>query len=140
MRLCADLSHYLVDREFWYPVSPQNHALIRRILERSDSFQGRVASREQIQVQISFPQHRKWFDLFAGWWEEGFRLWRARAPEGARLNFVCELGPPEYAMTGPDGLELSDRWQEALMIRQRVEAIWARLEAEADVQAKPGKR
>src|SRR5437588_334729 len=54
MRLCADLSHYLVDREFWYPIAPENHALIRRILERADSFQGRVSSREQIQVQISF--------------------------------------------------------------------------------------
>ncbi|HTZ81083.1 MAG TPA: hypothetical protein VMC10_24435, partial [Stellaceae bacterium] len=45
LRLCADLSHFLVDREFWYPISEENHALIRRILERSDSFQGRVASR-----------------------------------------------------------------------------------------------
>lgn len=131
IRLCADLSHFLVDREFWYPVSAENHALVRRILERSDSFQGRVASREQIQVQISFPQHKKWFDVFAGWWEEGFRLWRARTPEGAVLNFACELGPPEYAITGPDGYELSDRWEEALMIRRRVEEIWKRLEAKS---------
>jgi hypothetical protein len=130
MRLCADLSHYLLDREFWYPISAENHGLIRRILERSDSFQGRVASREQIQVQISFPQHAKWFDLFAGWWEDGFRLWRARARPDATLLFLCELGPKEYAITGPDGYELSDRWDEAMMIRRRVEAIWARLEAE----------
>ncbi len=123
LRLCADLSHYLVDREFWYPISSENHALIRRVLERSDSFQGRVSSREQIQVQISFPQHQKWFDLYAGWWEEGFRLWLGRAKADARLRFLCELGPPEYAITGPDGYELSDRWEEALMIRQRVEAI-----------------
>lgn len=128
MRLCADLSHFLVDREFSYPVSAENHGLIHRILERSDSFQGRVASREQIQVQISFPQHAKWFDLFAGWWEDGFRLWRARARAADTLVFLCELGPKEYAITGPDGLEMSDRWEEALMIRRRVEAIWARLD------------
>jgi hypothetical protein len=131
LRLCADLSHYLLDREFWYPIAPENHALIRRILERADSFQGRVSSREQIQVQISFPQHQKWFDLFAGWWEEGFRLWRGRAGAGDTLRFLCELGPPEYAITGADGYELSDRWEEALIIRRRVEAIWQRLAAAA---------
>ncbi len=130
LRLCADLSHFLLDREFWYPISAENHALIDRVLARSHSFQGRVGSREQIQVQISFPQHQKWFDLFAGWWEAGFRHWRAKATPGAVLNFCCELGPMEYAITGADGLELSDRWEEALLIRKRVEAIWKKLEVE----------
>ena len=128
MDLCGDLSHYLLDREFWYPVSEEDNALISRILARSKSFQGRVASREQIQVQISFPQHQKWFDLFASWWKEGFSLWRAQAADDDVLNFLCELGPPEYAITGPDGYELSDRWEEALMIRRRVEDIWASLD------------
>ena len=130
------LSHYLVDREFRYPLSAHDQGLIRRILERSDAFQGRVASREQIQVQIAFPQHQKWFDLFLGWWEEGFRLWRARAAADAVLNFQCELGPPrDYAITGPDGCEMSDRWTEALIIRDRVQALWQRLETEGG--AKP---
>jgi hypothetical protein len=131
MRLCADLSHFLVDREFPYPVSEENDALIRRILARSDSFQGRVASREQVQVQIGFPQHQKWLELFLGWWGEGFRSWRKRATADAALNFLCELGPREYAMTGADGYELSDRWEEALQIRRLVQEIWRRLEAEA---------
>ncbi len=130
MRLCADLSHYLIDREFWYPITPEDRALIHRILERSDSFQGRVASREQIQLQVDFPQHQKWFDLFADWWEEGISMWRARSEDDAVLNFLCELGPPEYAMTDAQGYELSDRWQDALVIRKRVEAIWQKLEAE----------
>jgi hypothetical protein len=129
MRLCADLSHCLVDREFWYPVAPENHALIRRVLERSWAFQGRVASREQVQVQISFPQHQKWFDVFLNWWEEGLRSWRSRAQPDAVVNFLCELGPPEYAITGPDGYELSDRWAEALIIRRRVQEIWQYLMA-----------
>ena len=43
MRLCADLSHYVVDREFWYPLSQHDMGLISRVLARSDSFQGRVA-------------------------------------------------------------------------------------------------
>ena len=130
MRLTADLSHFLVDREFPYPVSAENHRLIRRILERSDSFQGRVASREQVQIQIDFPQHRKWLELFLLWWEDGFRLWRQRAASDARLNFLCELGPREYAITGPDGYELSERWQEALQLRDHARAIWERIVAE----------
>ena len=31
-------------------------------------------------------------------------------------------------MTGPDGKELSNRWEEALVIKGWVEDIWARLE------------
>jgi hypothetical protein len=128
LTLCADLSHMLVDREFWYPISSENQAFIHRLLERSACFQGRVASREQIQVQLSFPQHKKWFDVFADWWEEGFRHWRQRSDADAALNFLCELGPAEYAMTGADGFELSDRWEETLTMRRRVESIWANLE------------
>ena len=129
VRLCADLSHFVVDREFWFPMSEFDLGLISRILERSDSFQGRIATREQIQVSINFPQHQKWYDQFAAWWEEGFRGWRARNPDGV-CNFLCELGPPEYAITGPDGREISNRWEEALQIRERVRDIWNRLEQE----------
>ena len=131
MVLAADLSHFIVDREFVYPISEENHELIRRILRRSNSFQGRVASREQVQIQINFPQHKKWLDLFLFWWEEGFRMWRKRAAPDATLNFLCELGPREYAITGPDGYELSDRWEEALQIRDHARAIWQKLEAES---------
>jgi hypothetical protein len=130
MRLTADLSHYLVGREFRYPVSDENHALIHRILERTDAFHGRVASREQVQVSIGFPQNRKWLDVFLGWWEEGFRLWRAGADADATCIFVVELGPgPDYAITGADGLELSDRFAEALEMRDLVRARWDRVVA-----------
>ena len=124
MRMCADLSHYVVDREFWYPLSDRDMGLISRILERSDSFQGRVASRQQIQLQIDFPQNQKWVELFKGWWAEGFASWQSRNATGDCV-FLCELGPPEYAMTGPDGKEMSSRWDEALQIKAWVEEIWA---------------
>jgi hypothetical protein len=122
MRMCADLSHYVVDREFWFPMSDRDMGLISRILQRSDSFQGRVASRQQIQLQLDFVQHQKWVELFKGWWREGLEDWRKRN-EGDCI-FLCELGPPEYAMTGPDGREMSNRWQEALQIKSWVHQIW----------------
>ena len=124
MLVCADLSHYVVGREFGWPISPLVQSQVESILDRSHSFQGRVASREQIQLQISFDHHQQWFDLFADWWAYGFKSWKARNDDDASLNFLCELGPKEYAMTGADGMELSDRWQEALMIKSRVEEIW----------------
>jgi hypothetical protein len=132
MKLTADLSHFLVGREFAYPVKEDEHAKIRRILQRSWGFHGRVATREQVQVQISFPHQQLWLELFLGWWEEGFRIARARElPDDATLTFTPELGPPEwYAMTGPDGREMSDRWEEALMLGRLVRERWARLEVE----------
>ncbi len=123
MRICADLSHYVVDREFWFPMSDHDMGLISRVLQRSDSFQGRVASRQQIQLQLDFPQHQKWVDLFRGWWREGMADWRARNATGDCI-FVCELGPPEYAMTDAQGREMSDRWAEAQVIKGWVQDIW----------------
>ena len=124
MQLCADLSHFVVGREFKWPITDQVQTQVESVLDRSIAFQGRIASREQIQLQISFDHHSEWFDQFADWWAYGFRSWRMRNPEAAILNFLCELGPREYAMTGADGEELSDRWQEALIIRDRVRQIW----------------
>lgn len=130
MRLAADLSHYIVDREFKLPLAPWEQALLSRCLARSDSFQGRVASRQQIQLQIDFPQHAKWVTLFQGLWKEGLADWRARNAAG-EVVFLCELGPPEYAITGPDGRELSDRWTEALKIKTMAETIWQELGGDA---------
>lgn len=124
MRLSADLSHFVVDREMPMPVPDWMAAHMTRILERSDSLQGRVATRNQVQVPIAWPQHKVWLDQFLAWWEEGMRLWRARSRPGDAMIFLNELGPANYAMTGPDGLEFSDRWEEALELRRLVEARW----------------
>jgi hypothetical protein len=130
MRLCADLSHFVVDREFRVPIPERDEGYIQRVLDRSDCFQGRIASREQIQIQIEFPQHQEWVAIFKGWWKKGMRQWRKRNANDATLVFLCELGPPPYAITDCKRLELSDRWQEALKIRQWVQEIWTSLEAE----------
>ncbi|MFM7567624.1 MAG: sugar phosphate isomerase/epimerase family protein, partial [Betaproteobacteria bacterium] len=137
LRFTADLSHYLVGREFAWPVDEHNHALIHRILDNTWGFHGRVASREQVQIQTSFAHHRPWVDLFMSWWEYGFQSWRQRAGPDATLTFLCELGPSPYAITGADGYELSDRWQEALTMKDEIRALWARV---ADAKCEPGLR
>lgn len=130
LRLCADLSHFVVDREFQTPLCDRDQGYISRILQRSDCIQGRIASAEQVQIQIDFPQHQQWVDIFRAWWKQGMAAWRARNPEHATFRFLCELGPPPYAITDGGGYELSDRWHEALTIKRWVEEIWAELEQE----------
>jgi len=125
MRLAADLSHYVVDREMPCPPPPQLQALIAKVLDRSDSFQGRVAARGQIQVALNFPQNAKWVTLFREWWRQGFAGWLARhAGKEAALVFLCELGPPDYAITDEHGRELSDRWTEARLLARWAREIW----------------
>jgi len=130
MRLCADLSHFVVDRELRSPITERDQGYISAVLERSDCFQGRIANREQVQIQINFPQHQEWVEIFKGWWKQGMREWRKRNDDDATLVFLCELGPPPYAITDGDQNELSDRWQESLQIRDWVRTIWTELENE----------
>src|ERR1700686_337905 len=126
MRLAADLSHYVVDREMPFPPPPALKALITKVLERSESFQGRVAARGQIQVALNFPQNAKWVALFREWWREGFAAWLSRhAGENSAMVFLCELGPPDYAITDAAGHELSDRWAEAALLAQWAREIWS---------------
>jgi hypothetical protein len=125
MRLSADLSHYVVDREMMQPISEDYQAYVTRILERSDSFQGRVANRCQVQLPLHFPQHRIWIDTFLDWWRRGFAAWQSRAAVDEDCIFLCELGPRDYAITDANGEELSDRWSEALVLKDWAKTCWA---------------
>lgn len=124
MRLCADFSHYVLNRELSLPMSEDFKTHFAALTHRSDCFQGRIASREQIQVPIAFPQHAEWVDLFKQFWKDGFKSWRSRNAADAELVFLCELGPPHYAMTDAEGNELSDRWEEALILKDWVLEMW----------------
>lgn len=130
MKLGVDLSHYIVDREVSLPLREDEAGLIDKILRRADAFQGRISSAQQIQLQLEFPQHQKWVVQFLDWWETGFRYWRKRAAADDTLIFQTELAPPEYAMTGPDGMEMSNRWEESLIMKGWIEGLWKRLEKE----------
>ena len=125
MRLCADLSHFVVDREMRNPITERDQQYMSSILNRSDCFQGRIANREQVQIQINFPQHQEWVETFKSWWREGMQAWRARNADDAELVFLCELGPPPYAITDGAQRELSDRWEESLQIRDWAKELWA---------------
>jgi hypothetical protein len=65
--------------------------------------------------------------VFLGWWEYGFRSWLARSQDIDILTFTCELGPRPYAIVNEKGDDLSDRWQEALLLRTLVRNLWDRV-------------
>jgi hypothetical protein len=127
MRLSADLSHYVVDREMPCPPPAEMRAMISKVLARTDSFQGRVAARGQIQLPLAFPQNRKWLELFLAWWEEGLLSFASRSGPDVEAVFLCELGPPDYALTGADGSELSDRDVESFVLARHAREIWQRV-------------
>lgn len=124
VRLTGDLSHYVVAHEMPLPIPPAESAAISQVLDRCESFHGRVADTNQVQVALSGPRQRPWVDQFAAWWKDGFRRWRSRSPTDASLTFLCELGPPSYAITDPSGAELSDRWLEALELKAMARALF----------------
>ena len=50
-------------------------------------------------------------------------------------TFTCEFEPKECAITGPDGYELSDRWEEAKLMKDLVRERWSKVESGAEAVA-----
>jgi hypothetical protein len=131
LRLLADLSHYVVSREFVWPITGETHSMIQRILDRSWAMHGRVASQHQVQIEIGYPHHRIWLDLFLDWWRYGIESWRRRAAPDDILCFTCEFGPRPYAITASDGNDTVDRWEEAMRLKVEIRDVWKRIGADS---------
>ncbi|MGJ7516783.1 sugar phosphate isomerase/epimerase family protein [Pseudomonas baetica] len=124
LKLLADLSHYVVGRELPESATSEVDEQIHTILRHSWGFHGRVSNGEQVQVPLSFAQHRPWLDRFLGWWRYGIEDWLARPVASTSLSFTCELGPPPYSITGADGRDITDRWEEALLLKTLIREVW----------------
>ena len=129
--LLADLSHYVSGQEIVLPVGPEYEEAIRRVIQNSRAWHGRVASSQQVQIEIGFPVHRPWLELFKRWWRLGFDIWLSTAQKNSVLTFTCELGPWPYAIPGPDGFDMTNRWDDALQLKEIVRGIWNEALAES---------
>ena len=60
--MVADLSHTLVNQEYYLPLHDLANQRISEFLTRAEAFHGRVGSREQVQIPFLFPQNKPWFE------------------------------------------------------------------------------
>lgn len=130
LRLTGDLSHYAVANEMSLPVSAIELERMSHVIEQCWNFHGRIAGSHQVQIPIAAPQHAGWVQQFHAWWAQGFASWLRRAGTDADLCFMPELGPPNYAITDVHGRELSDRWSEALTLKDVARRLWSEANAE----------
>jgi sugar phosphate isomerase/epimerase len=120
--VAVDLSHHVCGCELPDTATDDVEALIGAVLARATSLQGRVASRGQIQLPLHHVQYESWVTRFRGWWQQGFA---AALSRGSDVWFCTELGTRPYALTDVDGRELSDRWAEALLLKQWAHEAYA---------------
>lgn len=134
-RLAIDFSHYVVagqvpvgPGEIW-PIRPELEDALELLLERTGAFHGRVSNGHLVQIDVGPHAEHPAVAHFCRWWGSGMRHWREQAQPGDVLPFVVELGPFPYSITPghvpSPGAELSDRWDQALVLQRLATRIWA---------------
>ena len=128
LRLTIDLSHYAVAGE-WEQLPEQGLELLDRLLRRTSSIHGRVSSGHQVQIDVGPNGEHPMLQAYTRVWARGMAYWLEQAKPGDLLPVLPELGPPGYSITGwkasyDERYELSDRWQQALVIRDALSRAW----------------
>ncbi len=134
LSLMIDLSHYVVAGEL-NGESAAAEACFDELLARTAGIHARVSNGEQVQIDIGEQGEHPMLRHFARWWRKGMANWLEDAQEGDILPFVTELGPPgNYAITrrneGGQEVEISDRWQQALLLKRIAEEQWKKAKNE----------
>jgi hypothetical protein len=128
IRITADLSHFFVVGEFYGWESERLPERLAPVLERVSSLHGRLSNGEQVQVDVGDGSGRL-PQVYVEIWAQGMRAWMRDAQPGDVLPFASELGPPAYAIVDPAGREISDRWEQSLVMKRLAEQAWARAAA-----------
>jgi sugar phosphate isomerase/epimerase len=128
LRLTIDFSHYILAGEI-RDYDEQFEPLFDELLKRTSSIHARISNGQQIQVDIGPNGEHPMTEHFIQWWKKGITYWLQNAKPGDVLPFVCEIGPPTYAITrfeyiNLQGEEISDRWKQGLLFKKIAEEIW----------------
>ncbi|QMV41167.1 sugar phosphate isomerase/epimerase family protein [Cohnella cholangitidis] len=128
LRLSIDFSHYVLAGEM-LNVTEEAEALLQKLLTRTSSIHARVSNGEQIQVDVGVRGEHPMMRHFERWWKSGMTHWLNDVEHDKPFPFICELGPPPYAITldeyGKRQRELGDRWTQSLLFAETARAIWS---------------
>ena len=140
LTLTNDFSHYVVAGQLPTvpsgagPISDAIEDQFDILLKRTACFHGRVSNGQAVQVDIGRDGDDPAVEPFRRWWRKGMTYWLQNAGPGDILPFVVELGPPPYSITirsanGAAEAEISDRWQQAVVMKQLATSLWEEVTA-----------
>jgi hypothetical protein len=135
LRFDLDFSHYLVAGEMTGALPPAAEAALGALMRRAAMLDGRVSNGEQVQVDLLDPAHREHVERVAALWKRVMSGWLRGASRGDVFPFRVELGPPGYAIVGPGGREISDRWAQQRALRDLAVRLWNEAVAETRIGA-----
>jgi hypothetical protein len=130
--LTADLSHFVIGAAILrLPRAARSSVLcsVFMIVAIASRAEWRRASRSKRRLEVA--AHAPWVALFKGLWKDGLRSWRSRKSGERHVYLLVRIGSAAVCdYRRQSKLELSDRWREALQMREWVRGIWAELERE----------
>ncbi|MGA2440173.1 MAG: sugar phosphate isomerase/epimerase [Tepidisphaeraceae bacterium] len=124
VRFTGDFSHYVIAGELGGGWSDDIWDHFQQIARRCANWRGRISFGEQIQNDIGDGAGEP-ARQFKKLWTLGFSAWLEKARAGDVLPFGCQLGPVPYSLTDLSGREISDRWEQCLVIKRLAEEAWA---------------
>ncbi len=123
VRFTADLSHFVVVGEFYGWEAEGADERLAAVLDRASHAHARISNGEAVQVDVGDGSGQA-ARFFVRLWTRMLRAWRANAGAGDVFPFASELGPPRYAITDLEGREISDRWEQSLVMKRLIEEAW----------------
>ena len=124
VRFTGDFSHYVLAGELGGGWSDDVWDHFQQIAAALRNWRGRISFGEQIQDDIGDGAGEP-ARQFKKLWTTGFAAWLEKARAGDVLPFGCQLGPVPYSLTDLSGREISDRWEQCLVIKRLAEEAWA---------------
>jgi len=124
MQFCADLSHWALvqvlddfnkQATLWKYPKPDMFHPWGPILDRTSVIQCRISDGDSVQVDVgdgTSELAQQWIEL----WAEIMRRWPASKT------------PAPYSIHDPEGRELSDRWEQALVMKKPTELAWQKVQ------------